>query len=108
MMKRLKFHDDGYSEWQKAENAAHDRIMAAGYRPNGYDMKTEKVIVLSIQNEHTNSEKRKIYYFNSWQEAEENLVNGINSICLNCAKFKSGCAGTVEKAYTGCVYKVKE
>lgn len=107
-MKRLKFHDEGYNEWLKAENAAHDKLLSAGYRPQGMDMRMEKVVVFEIENEHTENEKRKIHYFNSWQEAAENLINGINSICLNCVKFKRGCAGTKEKAYTGCIYKINE
>ena len=64
------------AEYMQAENEAYDRIVGAGFRPQGYDFEKKKVCVLSVVNEHTSSEVRKFYYFECWQEACEELVAG--------------------------------
>lgn len=36
---------------------------------------------------------------------ETEQTETVNPICLNCGEFGSGCRGTTEKVWTGCVYK---
>lgn len=57
-----------------AENKAYDNLIRKGYSPQGCDKNFEKVIVFKIFNPHTNDEKKDIYYFKDWQEADADLV----------------------------------
>ena len=61
-------------EYMTAENEAHDALVNAGFRPQGYDFELKKVVVLWCENKNTANEKRKFYYYDCWQEAFEALV----------------------------------
>ena len=53
----------------KAENAAAQRLQAAGYRLEGWDPRTGQRIAAQITNENTNDERRTFYAFPTWQDA---------------------------------------
>lgn len=53
----------------KAENAAAQRLQAAGYRLEGWDPRTGQRIAAQITGENTNDERRTFYAFPTWQDA---------------------------------------
>lgn len=57
-----------------AEHKAYLSLIEKGYSPQGADDKFENIVVFKIENKNTNNEKRQIYYFKDWQEADEKLV----------------------------------
>lgn len=61
-------------DYIEAENKAHDNLVANGYLPQGRDNNFKTVCVMKIENEHRNNEKRDIWHFANWQEAEESLI----------------------------------
>ncbi|MBU5332067.1 hypothetical protein KQI61_07635 [Anaerocolumna aminovalerica] len=75
MIKRIEglstLHQRDYIE---AENNAHDQLISNGYLPQGMTKDFKKVVVFKIENQHTNNEKREIFYFQNWQEAAETLI----------------------------------
>ena len=60
-------------DYIEAENKAHDKLTECGYLPQGVTKDFKKVVVFKIENEHKSNEKRDIFYFQNWQEAEETL-----------------------------------
>lgn len=58
-------------------------------------------------------ERRNPSGFNAWldQDALENKdlrrFVTVNAICLDCAKWRGGCAGTDNAVWTGCIYRVR-
>lgn len=74
MIKRIEglstLHQRDYIE---AENKAHDQLVSYGYIPQGRTKDFKNVVVFKIENQHTSNEKREIFYFQNWQEAEETL-----------------------------------
>ena len=56
-----------------AENKAYDQLIKKGYRPQGVDKNFKNVVIFKIENEHTNYEKKEIFYFENWQEANLKL-----------------------------------
>lgn len=58
----------------KAENAAAQRLQAAGYRLEGWDPRTGQRIVARITNENTNDEQRAFYEFPDYQTAAAELL----------------------------------
>lgn len=66
---------DEWHEFLNSENMAYEAIVKAGYSPQGYYFKTRKFVVVKITNEHTNSEHREWFYFDTWQEAKLTLCN---------------------------------
>ena len=60
-------------EYLTAENEAHKELIEAGFLPQGYDFKKKKLVVFKRENEHMSNEHTDVYYFDSWQEAKENL-----------------------------------
>lgn len=73
-MKRVKFGQPGRAEFLAAESKAYNALKLAGFKPQGMDMNTNKLVVIKAENENTNAEKRKIYYFNTWQDAAIELL----------------------------------
>lgn len=57
----------------KAENAAAQRLQAAGYRLEGWDPRTGQRIAAQITGENTNDERRAFYAFPTWQDAAASL-----------------------------------
>lgn len=57
------------------ENRAYAQLVAAGFLPQGYDFKTNKVVVFNIINQNTNAEKCTVYYFSNWSAAAASLLN---------------------------------
>ena len=60
-------------DYVKAEVNAYDELVKAGYKPT-YDMKIRKAVIFMIENENRNNEKQKIFYFENYQEALDELV----------------------------------
>lgn len=63
-------------EYIIAENEAYESLRANGFKPYGNHQsrdKNKKIVVFKIENEHNNDEKRDIYYFKNFQEANEIL-----------------------------------
>lgn len=60
-------------EYITAENKAYDELVRKGYTPQGMDQKFKNVVIVKIENENTNKEKREWFYFENWQTANENL-----------------------------------
>ena len=58
----------------KAENAAAQRLQAAGYRLEGWDPRTGQRIAAQITGENTNDERRTFYTFPTWQDAAAALL----------------------------------
>ena len=58
----------------KAENAAAQRLQAAGYRLEGWDPRTGQRIAAQITDENTNAERRTFYSFPTWQDAAAALL----------------------------------
>jgi hypothetical protein len=58
----------------KAENAAAQRLQAAGYRLEGWDPRTGQRIAARITGENTNAERRTFYSFPTWQDAAAALL----------------------------------
>ena len=54
----------------KAENAAAQRLQAAGYRLEGWDPRTGQRIAA----QNTNDERRTFYAFPTWQDAAAALL----------------------------------
>lgn len=58
-------------------------------------------------------ERRNPSGFNAWldQDAPEDKdlrrFVTVNAICLDCAKWLGGCAGTYNAVWTGCIYRVR-
>lgn len=58
-------------------------------------------------------ERRNSSGFNAWldQDAPEDKdlrrFVTVNAICLDCAKWRGGCAGTDNAVWTGCIYRVR-
>lgn len=56
-------------------------------------------------------ERRNPSGFNAWldQDAPEDKdlwrFVTVNAICLDCAKWRGGCAGTNNAVWTGCIYR---
>jgi hypothetical protein len=61
-------------EYMRAENKSYDKLVEHGYKPQGCTKDFKKVVVFKIENENTINEKRDIFYFQNWQEAEEALT----------------------------------
>lgn len=59
-------------------------------------------------------ERRRTAGFNAWleQDAPEDQdlrrFVMVNPICLDCAKWRSGCTGTTEAVWTGCIWRVSK
>lgn len=73
-MKRLKRHEVSEQEWENyiiAENKAHDELKNKGYSPQGCTKDFNRVVVAK---EHGIGEHADFYYFDTWQEANENLA----------------------------------
>lgn len=62
------------TETLKRENDAYNALAAAGYRLQGEDLKSNLVVVMKIENENTNEERRKIWYFKNWETAAAQLL----------------------------------
>lgn len=60
-------------EYIDAETAAHEKLVRHGFRPAGRTRDFKKVVIVRIENEHSNDEKKEWFYFNNWQEASEAL-----------------------------------
>jgi hypothetical protein len=58
-----------------AETAAYEKLVSYGLRPAGRTRDFKKVVVVRIENEHSNDEKKEWFYFTNWQEASEALCN---------------------------------
>lgn len=58
-------------------------------------------------------ERRNPSGFNAWldQDAPEDKelrrFVTVNAICLDCAKWRGGCAGTYNAVWTGCIYRAR-
>lgn len=74
-MKRLTRQDPGYRDYIVAESKAHDKLVECGFLPQGLDFKRNQVVVFKRENEHKPNEKTDVYYFNTWQDAVDNLIN---------------------------------
>lgn len=61
-------------EMLRQDNIAHDKLSESGYKPQGWILKTNNICVMKIENENTNSEKRQLYYFESYTEAAKELL----------------------------------
>lgn len=74
--KTILKHDVNYDYMIKYNNFCHDKLVEFGYTPNGYDMKTEKVCVMKFKDPKKtwDSEGRKIYHFDSFIDAAEDLI----------------------------------
>ena len=75
-MERLKRNEVSEEEWGKyivAENKAYDKLVEAGFSPQGINKDFTKVIVFKIENQNTNDEHKEVYSFNTWQEAVSEL-----------------------------------
>lgn len=74
----IKFskQNPNYNDMIKYENFCHDKLVEAGYSPQGWDRKIDKVCVMKFENpkETWRTEGRKIYYFDSFIDAAENLI----------------------------------
>lgn len=64
-------------QWIEAENKAHDRLVEAGYLPQGYDFKKKCNVVFKRENEHKSNEHTDVMYFKEWQEAADFLLDKI-------------------------------
>lgn len=57
-------------------------------------------------------ERRSPEAFNAWMDQaspeDQDLRRfvTVNPICLDCGKLCNGCAGTHEKVWTGCIYRI--
>lgn len=63
------------AEALKRENDAYNALAVAGYRLQGEDLKSNLVVVMKIENENTNEERREIWYFKNWETAAAQLLN---------------------------------
>lgn len=68
---KSKIKDAAYLQ---KENDAYNALVAAGYRPQGMDLKTNMVVIMKIERGNTNDEHREIWYFEDWQTAETELL----------------------------------
>jgi hypothetical protein len=62
-------------EYLEAENSAYDKLVKYGYIPQGGTKDFKKVVIVKIENENRNNEKREWFYFYNWQEAMETLCS---------------------------------
>lgn len=60
-------------KYLEAENKSYVELINAGYLPQGYDFKQEKVVIYKRENEHKSNQHTEVYYFKNWQEAKEKL-----------------------------------
>ena len=54
----------------RKENEAHEKLLKAGFKPQGKDVRANKVVVFEQSAENFNA-----YYFNSWSEAVSVLID---------------------------------
>lgn len=54
----------------RKENEAHEKLKQAGFKPQGKDVRANKVVVFEQTAEDFN-----VYYFNSWTEAVSVLID---------------------------------
>ena len=73
-IERSPRHDEQIRQRNKAENAAAQRLQAAGYRLEGWDPRTGQRIAAQITGENTNDERRTFYAFPTWQDAAAALL----------------------------------
>lgn len=64
-------------EWLEAENKSYNRLVEAGYLPQGYNFKKKCNVVFKIENEYKDNERTDIMYFKGWQEAADFLLDKI-------------------------------
>lgn len=83
--------------WEQTENAAYSEELpiVRGWLMDEFD-------------------RRNPTGFNAWLDQEmpedKDLRDYmlVNSMCLDCAKYCAGCAGTSNAVWTGCVYRVRK
>jgi hypothetical protein len=68
--------DADYNDMVRYNSFCHDKLIEAGYSPQGWDAKTDTVCVMKFKNpnETWDTEGRKIYHFDSFTDAAENLI----------------------------------
>jgi hypothetical protein len=54
----------------RRENEAHKKLKQAGFKPQGKDVRANKVVIFEQSTENFN-----VYYFNSWSEAVSVLID---------------------------------
>lgn len=54
----------------RRENESHEKLKQAGFKPQGKDIRANKVVVFEQSAESFN-----VYYFNSWSEAVSVLID---------------------------------
>ncbi|MBI6005858.1 hypothetical protein H8J86_07820 [Clostridium perfringens] len=71
----------------KAENKAYKQLIEYGFVPQGSTKDFKQVVVLKIENENTNNEKREVYHFENWQEAVKTLIDELPVIKSNISTY---------------------
>jgi len=68
--------DADYNRYVEYCNFCCDKLVDAGYSPNGYDLQTENVAIVKHRNPEKpwDSEGREIYYYDSYIDAAESLL----------------------------------
>ena len=68
--------DADYWDMVRYNSFCHDKLIEAGYSPQGWDSKTDTVCVMKFKNPNKtwDTEGRKIYHFDSFTDAAENLI----------------------------------
>lgn len=73
---RILKQNANYYDMLRYEHFCYEKLIEAGYNPQGWDKKTDTVCVMKFKNpnETWNTEGRKIYHFDSFIDAAENLI----------------------------------
>jgi hypothetical protein len=68
--------DADYEDMVRYGSFCHSKLVAAGYSPQGWDAKTDTVCVMKYKNPEKawDSEERKVYHFDSFIDAAEELI----------------------------------
>lgn len=59
---------------KRQEHEACEKLSKAGFLIQGYDFIKKQLCIFKRTNEHTNNEKTKIYYFDSYIDAVKGLL----------------------------------
>ena len=83
--KRFSKLDANYNDMVRYNSFCHDKLVEAGYSPQGYDMKTDKVCVMKFKNPQKtwDTEGLKVYHFDSFTDAAESLIGITKEMFIN-------------------------
>lgn len=74
--KKFLPHDEDYKDMLRYDHFCHEKLIEAGYSPQGWDREKDVICVMKLKDpkRHWDIDGRKIYYFDSYVDAAEELI----------------------------------